>query len=138
MTVVRDLTKASIHGEWIVDKEATIDSVGQKHRKCSTCYYYDYATVSQHSMASEWSSNKTHHWHACMTDDCQEKVSYTEHTFCDWVIDKEASVDTGAGLKHRICSVCDYYDSAIIPIPTSEGLEFELNADGKSCSLKGM
>lgn len=36
---------AHTFGDWIVDEVATPESEGQKHRKCSTCYYYEYAVV---------------------------------------------------------------------------------------------
>ncbi len=42
-----------------------------------------------------------------------DDVECTEHTYGNWIIDKEATC-TSTGLKHRVCSKCNHEDSAEI------------------------
>lgn len=42
-----------------------------------------------------------------------DDVECTEHTYGEWIIDKEATC-TSTGLKHRVCSKCNHEDSAEI------------------------
>lgn len=91
----------------------------------------------EHIMDSAWSQDASYHWHACMMDSCDVISNKSAHTFGDWIVDKEATISE-EGQKHRKCSTCHYYDYAVISFPDSVGLEFELNEDGESYSLKGM
>lgn len=90
-----------------------------------------------HIMDSDWSHDAGYHWHACMMDDCDVESDKSEHTFGDWIVDKDATL-TETGQKHRKCSTCYYYDYVTIPILESVGLEFELNEDGESYKLKSL
>lgn len=91
----------------------------------------------EHIMDSAWTNDSNYHWHACTKDGCDEKSNCAEHTFGDWIVDKEAT-KLEVGQKHRKCSTCYYYDYDIVPISDSEGLEFTLNADGESYSFSGL
>ncbi len=55
------------------------------------------ACGEEHKAVSDWSSNATHHWHACSVKDCKEHegekaFNYAEHT----------------GMEDHICDVCGY------------------------------
>lgn len=111
---------------WITDKEATATEEGLRHQECTVCGYKGKSEIVPitgpdhiHSYGEEWKSDKTNHWHECTV--CGEKADVAEHTFGDWIIDKEAT-DTETGLKHKECTVCGYEESEIIPvtIPTPD------------------
>lgn len=91
----------------------------------------------QHILSSDWSHDTQYHWHACMMDDCDVESNKSEHTFGDWIVDKDATL-VDEGQKHRKCSTCYYYDYAVVPIPDSVGLEFKLNDDGEGYTLTGI
>ena len=76
-------------------------------------------TDHQHNWSTDWTSDKTSHWHQCQAADCpttdnSEKNGYAEHSYGDWIIDVEAT-DGQSGSKYRDCSICDYRDTADIP-----------------------
>lgn len=68
----------------------------------------------EHVFATEWSYDATHHYHECIYDDCNEITDKGEHTYYD-----------------KKCTTCGY-------VKASEGLAFELNADGTSYILAGI
>ncbi len=68
-------------------------------------------TSHEHKWATAWSSNATHHWHACTAEDCplkdpQGMCSYTQHT------------DDGSGT----CSVCGQTIGYIITFNPNGGV----------------
>ena len=69
----------------------------------------------EHTFASSWSKDATYHWHAATCEHTEETSDKAEHSFGNWVVDTDATY-TQAGSKHRICSVCEYREDAIIPI----------------------
>lgn len=52
----------------------------------------------KHSPSSEWSRNKTHHWHEC--SGCDEHLDEAEHTFGEW--------QSGTNEHWACCTECDY------------------------------
>jgi len=56
-----------------------------------------------------WSTNTTHHWHACKDESCDQKSGYGEHDYegVEWVTVKYAT-ETEKGQKKRACLVCGY------------------------------
>lgn len=79
----------------------------------------------------------------CSVENCKAQISKstkiinaTGHTFSEWITIKEAT-PTEEGLKERICS-CGKKETEIIPVKISEGLEYTLNDDGVSYSVKGI
>jgi len=75
-----------------------------------------------HSWASEYASNDTHHWHECTADGCTvqenaDKNGYAAHSY-----------DATSGM-----CVCGKRNPAL---PT-QGLTYELNADGETAKLTG-
>lgn len=73
----------------------------------------------QHSWSTDWTSDKTSHWHQCQAADCpttdnSQKDGYAEHSYGDWIIDVEAA-DGQNGRKYRDCNICNYRDTVDIP-----------------------
>ncbi len=65
-----------------------------------------------------------------------EYLEALEHTYGDWVIDKEPTFDTD-GEKSRTCSICgERIDITAIPCTGSEGLVYASNGDG-TCYVTG-
>ncbi len=67
-----------------------------------------------HKYDSAWSSDETNHWHQA-TCEHDKKKDLAAHTYGDWVIVTEAT-ETTKGSKKRVCSVCDYVDTAEIAV----------------------
>ena len=108
-------------GEWVIDKEATDTKDGSKHKTCSICEYTVNESIPAtaehtHSFSNTWEHDENKHWHECS---CGEKSDEEEHTFGEWVIDKEATT-TEEGSKHRTCSICDYEETETIPVIDEE------------------
>ena len=74
--------------------EATATENGKVTYECSVCkdtkeeiLYYD-----GHVAATEWSSDKTHHWHKCTAhENCAEQMDKAEHDWDDGVVTEEAT-----------------------------------------------
>ena len=74
--------------------EATETANGKVTYECSVCkaakeeiLYYD-----GHVAATEWSSDKTHHWHKCTAhENCAEQMDKAEHDWDDGVVTEEAT-----------------------------------------------
>ncbi len=102
------------YGEWITDTEATESAEGTRHRVCSACGYEEKGTIPvkghEHQFSTAWEKNETNHWHVCT---CGEKSDIQEHSYGEWIIDKEAT-ESETGTKHRICGVCNYTEEQTI------------------------
>lgn len=73
-----------------------------------------------HGWSADWSHDSGYHWHDCTVLDCDVsenalKSGYGSHMFGDWITDTEATTST-VGMKHRICTVCEYSETSTIPI----------------------
>ena len=62
--------------------------------------------------ATTWSSNDTHHWHACTDEDCDEIFDNAEHTFTTETVD--ATIDQDGKIT-KTCSVCSKVVETTIP-----------------------
>ena len=62
--------------------------------------------------ATEWSSNDTHHWHACTGTDCEEVLDKAEHTFTTTTVDPTLDAD---GKTIKTCSICSKVVETTIP-----------------------
>lgn len=76
-------------------------------------------TEHQHDWSNDWSHDDATHWHECLTADCSVssnnlKEGYSEHTFSDWIIDKDATTSQD-GNRHRDCTICTYQQADVIP-----------------------
>lgn len=71
----------------------------QKRAVCSICGA-GYGSFANHNTASEWSKDKTGHWHRCQTEGCTKKCDFTAHT---------PDHDGSATEEYPIlCKVCGY------------------------------
>ena len=108
-------------GDWIIDQEPTDSVPGLRHRVCAVCgYEMDREEIPvtggenpghTHVWAAQWSTNKTHHWHACTAAGCPTPVDqlngYAAHTPGDWIIDQQPTA-SNTGSRHRVCTACGY------------------------------
>lgn len=78
---------------------------------CSICGQ-KYGDLAAHNYKTEWSKDKSKHWHECMV--CKSKVDEADHAF-EWKIDKESTA-TEAGAKHEECKVCGYNNNTAVVI----------------------
>lgn len=73
-------------------------------------------STTTHTHEYTYKYDENGHWQECS---CGDKTAVEEHTFGEWVTDKEATA-TEAGSKHRECTVCGYTETeAIAAIGTS-------------------
>lgn len=59
----------------------------------------------EHSFATEWSKDATHHWHACIGEGCTDVVDKAEHTWNAGEITTPATA-TADGIKTFTCTAC--------------------------------
>jgi len=100
-------------GEWVEEKAATEDEAGLSLRVCSVCEYTDYKELPkiehEHQFSTEWSSDKTNHWHAATCSHSEESTDKTEHKFSEWeTISPATELETGS--QKRECSICGYIE----------------------------
>ncbi len=103
-------------GDWVVDKAATCEAAGTKHRTCKCCSKKETGTIPKlgHLVQGQVKSIKP----TCTQDGytiavcsrCGKEMGNrvkiaAKHTWGDWIIDTKASCDK-AGSKHRVCTVC--------------------------------
>lgn len=69
----------------------------------------------KHTYSSEWSYDKTYHWHAATCEHVDEVSDKAEHSFVD-----------------GICSICGYEDVSV------GELEYSLNEDGTAYTVKSI
>ena len=68
----------------------------------------------------------------------QQNACANGHTPGAWVVDKPATLDE-AGQKHRVCTICGTRESEeIAKLIPSEGLAYEVNEDGTTCTITGI
>ena len=61
----------------------------------------------EHTFATEWTKDKTHHWHAATCEHTSEVSGKAEHTFGEYVSNNDATT-VADGTKTKVCSVCGY------------------------------
>ena len=67
----------------------------------------------EHTFSDSWSKDATYHWHAATCEHTTEVSGKAKHTFCDWKVTKDPTEEE-VGSKERICSVCNYKETAEI------------------------
>ena len=108
---------AHTFGDWTITKEPTEEAEGSREKSCTVCEYTVPEVIAKlehtHKFASEWTYDKTTHWHAatCVCSDVE--LQKTEHTFGEWEVTKEPTEDA-KGSKERVCDVCKYKETAEI------------------------
>ena len=113
-----------------VTTEATTTNEGVKTYTCTVCGQTKNEAipatgeddVHTHSWSSTWSKDANYHWKKCTDNTCNEVNNKAQHTFGDWIIDNYAEIMhdasgnqdivTKVGNKHRVCSVCQYSETA--------------------------
>ena len=139
-------------GKWEIIKQATCAEEGQRQRSCF-CGEKQVESIEtlEHSYAVlddaleptcvESGLTSTTHCSACGTVLVgQQIVPALGHDFSeDWTVDVEATL-TSVGSRSHYCTRCDEKTSITeIPmLPYSDGLEYVLNFDGASYSVKSI
>ena len=59
----------------------------------------------QHNFSEEWSSNETHHWHACADKGCKETKDKAVHTWDGGKVTVEPTTEK-EGVMVYVCTVC--------------------------------
>lgn len=65
--------------------------------------------IAHKHVYNAWKSDSINHWKEC----CDIKREISNHSWGSWVIDKPAT-EEAEGSKYRICTVCNYKNTAII------------------------
>ena len=64
----------------------------------------------EHTFATTYTSNETHHWYAATCEHTAEVKDKGEHSFGEYVSNNDATTEAD-GTKIRKCSVCGYKDT---------------------------
>lgn len=103
-----------------VTVQATETHLGERTYTCMDCgYIIKTETVDKlkpdhtHSFVTEWSYDKTGHWHEC--SGCPLTSDYGNHRMDDGVITKNPT-ETETGIKTYSCTICDYMVTETIPV----------------------
>ncbi len=67
----------------------------------------------KHEFASEWTTDATDHWHACVTENHTDVADKGSHEFDEGTITKRAT-ESEEGVKTYTCSVCQYQKNETI------------------------
>jgi hypothetical protein len=67
---------------------------------------------------------------------CEETTEPHFHLYGIWKIIKEPTLND-EGVKERTCSECGHRKEEAIPPLASQGLAYEINEDGKTCTITG-
>ena len=118
-SICNELVEKEEHafGVWKIITEPTDNTKGLKERVCSVCNYKEERNVAElsheHKQKEEWKSNVVKHWHVC--SECNNVVEKSEaaHSFGPWTVTKKPTTEDGE--KERICSVCSYKETQVIP-----------------------
>ncbi|MCI8397336.1 MAG: leucine-rich repeat protein [Clostridia bacterium] len=102
------------------DTDAICNNCGHVRTAGSTLPDPPPSDTHTHNWSTDWSHDSSYHWHDCIGPNCDVsentlKSGYGSHMFGDWITDAEATTST-EGMKHRICTVCQYSETSIIPI----------------------
>ena len=120
-SICNELVEKEEHtfGDWEITTKPTETAQGLKERVCSVCGYVEKRNIAktshkEHIFAEEeWKSNVVKHWHVC--NECNNVVEESEaaHSFGPWTVTKKPTTEDGE--KERICSVCSYKETQVIP-----------------------
>ena len=120
-SICNELVEKEEHtfGDWEITTKPTETAQGLKERVCSVCGYVEKRNIAETShkehifAEEEWKSNVVKHWHEC--SECNNVVEESEaaHSFGSWTVTKKPTTEDGE--KERICSVCSYKETQVIP-----------------------
>ena len=88
------------------NREATCYREGHQDKQCTVCdlvYHETTPMTGGHNFSSEWTSNGTFHWHACLNGDgkCTAKGDEAQHTF---EAVRQEPTCTEKGNEHKKCA----------------------------------
>ena len=69
--------------------------------------------VHDHTFATDWTKDETHHWHEATCGHTEEVSEKSEHNFENWKVTKEATEEE-EGSKEQTCIVCGYTATEVI------------------------
>ena len=72
----------------------------------------------EHSFATEWSKDATHHWHACTGEECTDVADKAEHTWNAGEITTPATA-TADGIKTFTCTACGATKTEAVQLVTT-------------------
>ncbi|MBO5088022.1 MAG: leucine-rich repeat domain-containing protein [Lachnospiraceae bacterium] len=120
--------------KWIVDKEATEEENGSKHKECTVCggvtetEEIPKLACTHTIFLPTWNYNAEVHSRSCL---CGITSAYVgEHTAGDWILDSTATAEED-GKRHKECTVCGYemeeetisYEDSVIKTISVTGVE---------------
>lgn len=114
-------------GDWAVEKDSTIVEEGLRTKTCTVCNYKLEEIIAKkhaHTFESSWSFDENNHWHAATCEHVDEINMYGQHTFGDWVIQKDSTISE-FGNKTKTCSECGYVLNERIDKKPNKGLALE-------------
>lgn len=108
----QEIVKANGHtwGVWSQTKAPNCTEKGEERRDCDVCDHYE-----------------------------TREVNANGHTESEFVVDVAATIYS-EGMQHTYCTVCnsDIQTEVVIPRIVSNGLAYEVNADGATCTITGI
>ncbi len=91
----------------------------------------------EHTFATEWTKDATHHWHAATCGHTAEVKDKAEHSFGEWTIIEQPS-EEAEGKRERICSDCQYLaEEAIAKLDHVHAKGTFHEAVASTCKTKG-
>lgn len=120
-SICNELVEKEEHtfGDWEITTKPTETDQGLKERVCSVCGYVEKRNIAktshkEHIFAEEeWKSNVVKHWHVCSVCNNVVEGSEAAHSFGSWTVTKKPTTEDGE--KERICNVCSYKETQVIP-----------------------
>ena len=95
----------------------------------------EYVSTHEHTIGTEWVSDDTQHWHACVGEGCDDptfKADAANHTWGDVVVTQPATcTEAGAGTKE--CTVCHKVVDVVIE---ATGHEMVVGAKAEDSALR--
>lgn len=104
------------------NREATCYREGHQDRQCTVCNWRRHETTpktDEHDFSTEWSSNGTHHWHACLNGngECTVRGGEAQHV---WVTKTTPATCEQAGREWRECECGAIQSGSIKVLPRLE------------------
>ena len=108
------------------NRAATCYREGHQDKTCTVCgliYHQTMPMTDEHNFSTEWSSNGTFHWHACLNGDgeCHAKEDEAQHIF---VTVRTEPTCTEAGNEHKECE-CGQIQSGSNRTVPAKGHDYE-------------
>ena len=112
-----------VFGDFEVIKEPTNEEAGLKQAKCTVCGYTKSEEIPfnhVHTYSTDWSYDRTNHWHVATCSHKDLKSNEAVHTFDEWTYVDQAT-PTSQGRRYKTCSICKYVDEELFDYQYPEG-----------------